>query len=122
MKKIKLDENFPPSSAEIFRKKKIDASSVYEQRMNGSDDDEIFNVCKKEDRILVTFDLDFANIIRYPSHKTPGIIIARNRRKINLSGINSLCNRLALVIAREEITGKLYIVEPTTIRVRKPDK
>ena len=122
MKKIKLDENFPPSAVEIFRKKKIDASSVFEQRLSGSDDDKVFNVCKKEKRVLVTFDLDFANILRYPSNNTSGIIIARHKKKINLVGIASLCKRLALLITQEEITGKLFIVEETKIRVRKPEE
>jgi predicted nuclease of predicted toxin-antitoxin system len=121
MKKIKLDENFPPAMVDIFLKRKIDASSVYLQQLNGTDDDRVFDICINEGRALVTFDLDFANILRYPSDKTPGIIIARSKRKINLAGISSLCDRLATLIAKEDIAGKLFIVEETKVRVRKPD-
>ena len=31
MKKLKLDENFPPTSVDIFRQNNIDASSILEQ-------------------------------------------------------------------------------------------
>lgn len=67
MKKIKLDENFPPSFLALFQNEIIDASSVHAQRISGSDDDSLFKICKEEKRTIVTFDLDFANIIRYPT-------------------------------------------------------
>ena len=80
MKKIKLDENFPPSVVDIFNQHGIDASSVFHQNMQGDVDDTVLDVCVKEDRILITFDLDFANIIRYSTEGTPGIIISRNKK------------------------------------------
>lgn len=122
MKRIKLDENFPPVTVDIFRDRKIDASSVYEQQLNGAEDDKIYRVYVEEKRTLITFDLDFANIIRYPSDKTPGIIIARNKSKLNLSGITLLCKRLALLIEKEDLADKLFIVEETRVRIRKPDE
>ncbi len=121
MKKVKLDENFPPSVVDIFSKQGIDASSVYHQDMNGAADDTVFEVCKKEGRILITFDLDFANIIRYPTEATPGIIISRNQMKVTLNNINVLCERLARIVIAHEIENNLRIIEETKIRVRKPD-
>lgn len=122
MKKIKLDENFPPSSVEIFGKYGIDTSSVFHQNMNGSTDDSVFDICTKEDRILITFDLDFANIIRYTTEGTPGIVVSRNKMKITLSNIKSLCERLAQIVVSHDIEGRLIIVEETRMRIRKPDR
>jgi predicted nuclease of predicted toxin-antitoxin system len=102
MKKIKLDENFPPAAVEIFQAQQIDASSVFKQRLQGSEDDKIFSICKNEGRILVTFDLDFANIIRYPAYKSPGIIIVRSRKKLNINSIKSLCKKLVKIISENE--------------------
>ena len=121
MKKLKLDENFPPSMADIFKQYQIDASSVYEQKLNGSDDEKIFDVCVSEERTLVSFDLHFANIIKYPSDDTAGIIIVRTKARVSLEAIAILCQRLALIINQYDLNGKLYIVEDTKIRIRKPE-
>jgi predicted nuclease of predicted toxin-antitoxin system len=67
MKKIKLDENFPPSLVHIFRLHGIDASSVHEQNMNGTDDDKLFEICIAEERAIITFDLDL--LMSFDTHR-----------------------------------------------------
>ena len=121
MKKLKLDENFPPSSVDVFRQNNIDASSVYEQDMCGSDDDSLFDVCIIEKRTLITFDLDFANILRYPASKTDGIIIVRSKKKMSIDEIGDICKRLVALILHTDLTGKLFIVENTKVRIRKSE-
>jgi len=120
MKKIKLDENFPPVSVEIFKKAKITAASVLDQKLSSSPDDNLYKVCISEKRALVTFDLDFANIIRFPSQNTPGIIVCRLRKKTSLAEINVLCNTLVSLITSNDLEGKLFIVEHHRIRIRRP--
>jgi predicted nuclease of predicted toxin-antitoxin system len=122
MKKIKLDENFPPGFLPIFQNELIDASSVYLQNISGADDNLVYKVCREEDRTLVTFDLDFANIIRYPADDTAGIIVCRIRKKINLEYIRELCMTLVKVISENELSGRLFIVEEHKVRIRKPDE
>jgi predicted nuclease of predicted toxin-antitoxin system len=122
MKKIKLDENFPPDLIEIFETAGIDASSVLKQKISGIDDDNLYTLCIKEERVIVSFDLDFSNIIRYPADKTPGIIVCRIRKKMTLEDIKNLCSKLVLVIKSTELEGKLIIVEGNKIRIRKPEE
>ena len=121
MKRIKLDENFPPSCVEIFNKHGIDASSVFHQNMQGDVDETVLEVCIKEERILITFDLDFANIIRFSAEGTEGIILSRNKRRITLANIKPLCERLARIVIEHDTKDKLFIVEEMKIRIRKPD-
>jgi len=106
MKKLKLDENFPPTSVGIFRQNNIDASSVLEQDMCGSDDDSLFDVCFSENRALITFDLDFANILRYPSDKTDGIIVVRSKKEMSIDEIGQICKKLVALILHTDLTGK----------------
>lgn len=122
MKKIKLDENFPPAFLPLFQSEAIDASSVYLQNISGADDNLVFKICQEERRTLVTFDIDFANIIRYPTNNTAGIIVCRIRKKINLSYIRELCVVLVKIISENELSGKLLIVEEHKVRIRKPDE
>lgn len=121
MKKIKLDENFPPSLVSVFPAEIIDASSVLAQEISGTDDDNLYQLCLSEERTIVTFDLDFANIIRYPADKTQGIIVCRLRRKINLEDIRTLCKTLVKIISENDLAGNLFIIEEGKVRVRKPD-
>jgi predicted nuclease of predicted toxin-antitoxin system len=120
MKKIKLDENFPPGFLPIFQNELIDASSVYLQNISGADDNLVYKVCREEDRTLVTF--DFANILRYPADDTAGIIVCRLRKKINLDYLRELSNMLVKVISEHELSGKLFIVEDNKVRIRNPDE
>lgn len=78
-------------------------------------------IFREEGRSLVTFDLDFANIVRYSAHETAGIIVCRLRKKINLDAIRDLCKTLVRVISKNELSGKLIIVEEKKIRIRRPD-
>jgi predicted nuclease of predicted toxin-antitoxin system len=121
MKKIKLDENFPPSFLSLFQSEIIDASSVHAQNISGTDDDNLYKICWQERRTLVTFDLDFANIIRYPADRTAGIIVCRLRKKTSLESIEKLCKTLVRIISENELSGKLFIVEEGKMRIRKPD-
>ena len=122
MIRLKLDENFPPDTVHIFREHDIDASSVYEQDMCGYPDTEVFKICKDEKRALITFDLDFANIIRYPASETNGVIIVRSKKKINLEEITHICHKLVQLLLQNDLKGKLFIVEDTKIRVRKTEE
>lgn len=121
MKKVKLDENFPPSFLSLFQNEIIDASSVHLQGISGTNDDNLYKICREEGRTIVTFDLDFANIIRYPANETAGIIVCRLRKKISLDYIRRLCKTLVKIISENDLTGKLLIVEDEKIRIRKSD-
>jgi len=114
--KFKLDENLPESAGEALHAAGHDVSSVSIQKLNGSPDTGIHQVCAREDRALVTLDLDFSNPLRFPTEKTAGIIILRPRRA-TLSAIQELSKLLPSLVGREPPSGRLWIVEPGRLRV-----
>ena len=71
--------------------------------MSGSNDDSIYEICKKENRTLVTFDLDFANIIRYPADETQGIIVCRIRKQVSLADVEQITVRAAELVKSAEL-------------------
>ncbi len=75
--KFKIDENLPVEFADELRAIGHDAITVLEQRMGGGADEDLFSVCIDEDRILMTMDIDFADIRVYPPSISPGIIVLR---------------------------------------------
>ena len=60
--KFKIDENLPVDVVESLRNAGYDAATVWDEHLNGAPDTEIADVCKREERALITLDTDFANI------------------------------------------------------------
>jgi len=75
--KFKLDEHLSPTLASAFISAGHEAHSALEQALGGSVDPRLIEVCRLEGRALVTLDLDFANIHRYPHGRYAGIMVLR---------------------------------------------
>ena len=73
--RFKLDENLSPTLASGFISAGHEAHSALEQALGGAADPRILEVCQLEGRALVTLDLDFANIQRYPPGRYSGIMV-----------------------------------------------
>ncbi len=114
---FKLDENLPLELAPFLRARGHDAVTVADQRLTGSDDSDLAAVCKNEGRVLMTTDLDFADIRAYPPEEYPGLIVFRmvlqSKRRVM-----TLCGGLLSLLDEEEVSGKLWIVEDTDLRIR----
>ena len=72
--KFKIDENLPVEIAALLRDAGYEATSVVDQGLGGSADPDIAAVCRKENRALVTLDMDFADIRTY---QHSGLIVLR---------------------------------------------
>jgi predicted nuclease of predicted toxin-antitoxin system len=57
--RIKLDENLHPDVAGLLKTNGHDALTVWDQNLRGSSDTTIASVVQREDRVLMTLDLDF---------------------------------------------------------------
>jgi predicted nuclease of predicted toxin-antitoxin system len=71
--KFKLDENLPLAARDVFSEAGYDALSVHDQAVAGAADEHLAQICRAEERILVTLDLDFADIRLYPPHDFPAV-------------------------------------------------
>lgn len=73
--KIKIDENLPIDAADVFKTAGHDTESVYSEGLEGASDRQLIIICKREQRVLITLDYDFSNILIYPPEKYEGIIV-----------------------------------------------
>jgi len=64
--RLKLDENLGQAIAEIFREAGHDVATVQQQGLGGIQDEALYNRCRQEGMCLVTLDLDFSNVLRFP--------------------------------------------------------
>jgi len=116
MPKFKLDENLPQEAADLLRNAGYDAATIWDQQMVGAPDSKVASVCKDEDRVLVTLDLDFADIRLYRPADHAGIIVLRLPRQDKQNAL-AIINRLIPVLAQESAAGLLWIVDSKQIRM-----
>jgi predicted nuclease of predicted toxin-antitoxin system len=94
-----------------------DVQTISQERLNGVDDVRLFEICAVENRCLITFDLDFADVLRFPPHRSAGIAVLRLPRTVSLSVLIELVRNLLAAVERESIAGRLWVVEVGRIRV-----
>lgn len=75
--RFKLDENLPRNAEVLLRQAGHDVHTVLAEQLGGSPDPRVFSVSQAEERILVTFDLDFSDLRVYPPASHHGIWVLR---------------------------------------------
>ncbi len=115
--RFKVDENLPIEVAEALRQAGHDAATVLEERYGGSADARLATLCQREGRVLVTLDMDFADIRNYPPAEFPGLIVLRLRQQ-DKPYVLDVFMRLMEVLEQEPVERQLWIVEETQIRIR----
>ena len=116
--RLKLDENLPKRIAPAVRALGHDLETAVSEGLGGAADPRLLAICNAEDRILVTLDLDFADIRAYPLGSHRGIWVLRPAQQtfdaitaLMLSGL-----RLAEV---ERTAGQLWIIDERRVRIRE---
>ena len=115
--RFKIDENLPEEFAELLGRAGYEADTVVSESLSGASDATIAATCRQEDRILVTLDLDFADIITYPPEDHPGLVVFRLARQEKPYVLRRL-REVIPIMAEESPARRLWIVEDARIRVR----
>ena len=115
--KFKLDENLSPSLGAVFAAAAHEAHSVVQQGLGGQPDERVIDVCSREQRALVTLDLDFSNILAYPPAKFTGIVVLRLPDQAHLT-VEAAVKRVLELLPQEPLVRMLWIVEERRIRIR----
>jgi predicted nuclease of predicted toxin-antitoxin system len=115
--KFKLDENLSPHSASILRESGYEADTVIQEGLGAASDTDLFAARIREQRCLVTLDLDFANVTRFPPHEAAGVAVLRSPRPITPTLLRLLLRGLVDALQQEKIGGRLWVIELGRVRV-----
>ncbi|MBL9202365.1 MAG: DUF5615 family PIN-like protein [Opitutaceae bacterium] len=115
--KFKFDENLPSELGALLRQAGHDAHSVLDENLRGAADRSLAQICREEQRILITLDLDFAHIKNYPPQDSPGIIVLRLVRQ-DRNAVLAIMPRILALLRTEPIAQRLWIVDDRRTRIR----
>ncbi len=117
--KIKLDENLPHRLATLLKDLGHDVHTVYDERLIGRVDGEIWEATRKESRFLITQDLDFSDSRQFTPGSHPGILLVRLRspnRKDLIRRIEELFQKESI----REWAGCFVVATERKTRVLRP--
>ena len=115
--KIKLDENMPDDLAELLRSFGQGVATVAEENLSGAADPVILQKATEEDRMLMTFDLGFADVRRFPIGSHGGMVVFRFHDQ-RWSAMKEPVERLLASGLLQKLRQGLAIVDETRVRFR----
>ena len=78
-------------------------------------------VCRAEARALVTLDLGFGDIRAYRPQDYPGLLVLRLRLQSKAHALAAFQRAMPL-LGRQPLTGRLWIIEDSQVRIRGEDQ
>ncbi len=78
-----------------------------------------YDSCCAEQRCLVTLDLDFADVTRFPPGQTAGVAVMRVPRNPSLPLLEDLVRQFLQAVDTMPVSGHLWIIEAGRIRVHQ---
>jgi len=119
--RFKLDENFGTRTQQLFRSQGHDVETVKDEGLQGCSDNQLYKTCCEENRCLVSLDLDFADVTRFPPYKTAGVVVIRIPKNPSLALLEQLIRHFLKSLAKMAVENSLWIVESGRIRVHQTE-
>jgi predicted nuclease of predicted toxin-antitoxin system len=117
--KIKLDENIPVRLVPELVKLGHEVDTVASEGLKGKPDSDIWNAARRDDRLLITQDLDFSDVRQFKPGTHPGLLLVRLREP----GANALLSRIRGVAQQEGLDSFAHcfvVLTDRKLRVRRP--
>lgn len=119
MPRFLIDADLPRSLARHLRAAGFQAEDVRDVGLRGSPDEDIFAYAVSRALVLLSGDVDFGNILRFPLGSHPGIVVTRFPNEVSTAQLNEAILQAVQSLSEEDLAGNLAIIEPGRIRLRK---
>jgi len=87
--------------------------------LHGSADEKIFEFAPRNKAVLLSGDLGFSNVLRFPLGTHYGIIIIRFPSEMSTERINEEVNKGLNEIRDEDMSENLIVISPGKVRIRR---
>lgn len=115
--RFKLDENLPKRVEPALRAQGLDVETALSENLAGAVDPRLLAACVAEDRILVTLDLDFADIRQYPPGSHRGVWVLRPAQQ-SFDAVLSLVLAGVRLADVERTADQLWVIDERRVRIR----
>ncbi len=118
---FKLDENLGTRTQQLFRETGHHVETVHDEGLSGGSDQRLYEICCAEKLCLVTLDLDFSDVLRFPPDNSAGIVVIRVPQNPSLSLLERLATQFLKTLAGKSVDHQLWIVETGRIRIHQSE-
>jgi predicted nuclease of predicted toxin-antitoxin system len=116
-----IDANLPRAVIAVFQKHGHDTVFARDVGLSEATDEQIASQARARGCALVTRDLDFADVRRYPPQQYAGIVVLRVPDDTVADRIARMLDLfLGDQLLVDALAGRLAIVEPERVRFRPP--
>jgi predicted nuclease of predicted toxin-antitoxin system len=115
--RVKLDEDVPLRVQALLLAHGHEAATVRAEGLGGASDARVIEAARAEERMLISLDLGFADVRRYPPGQPPGIVVVRLRERA-ARPVERVLGEFLAGYRLEHLAGFTIIVEPGRVRVR----
>jgi predicted nuclease of predicted toxin-antitoxin system len=115
---VLLDHCVPRKYLRLLQSWGYEATLLTEHVAPDTTDVDVIMLAQTLDAVLLTVDLDFANILNYPPDAYAGIVVMRYEASSEDLLVATLRQALA-DLYRDPLRGVLVIIEPTRYRIRR---
>jgi len=116
--KFLTDENIAVSVMRDIRNEGFDVKDIKEERLHSSSDRKIMQIAFEEDRIIITHDKNFSNVIYNENARHKGIIFIRCKNQSPQNVSNILIGALKSGV-KDKFAGSLAIISEEQIQIIK---
>jgi predicted nuclease of predicted toxin-antitoxin system len=119
MARFVIDEDMPRSTGVALVEAGYEVKDVRDHGHRGASDEEIYRFAQDEKAIVLTGDLGFGNILRFPLGQHFGIVVARFPTEMAPRDVNREIVASLRDLGENDFKGNLIILEPGRIRIRR---
>lgn len=119
MVKFVVDEDISRLTSKVLEQSDYTVLDIRDYNLRGSNDDIIFKFAQDNSAVLLTGDLGFANILKFPLNSHYGIVVLHFPNEMSTSRINQILITSLSSLSEEDYPGNLIIIEPDRIRIKR---
>jgi predicted nuclease of predicted toxin-antitoxin system len=110
-----VDENLPVDVAQLLQHEGHDVLYLAQSGYRGATDEEVWSLAAREERIVITRDLDFP---MPDSPRPPGLVLVRVPDTFTRKQIARVMSEFIASAAFQQVPGTITVISPGRVRVR----